>query len=160
MGICGLARDPKTLCKLHKDQQLTIKINENIYYAPIKMLYQTFHDKDVYVFSNGEWLPGQIVGGNYPQELCIINDSLICARDTWIQCEDDLKPAGVISTLDTLKMNSHSVEKIVGFSNGGWDVTTINKYTMAEDEWLFGVLIYHPCQSYTLSNGVIIFNNI
>ena len=120
------------MCELYKDQLLTIQINGNEYYGPIKMLYTTFFDKIINVFYAGKWYPAKIIGEASEKEMYIVgNDELTCSFDLVKRLNPDL-----------------DIDKL------------IYRKTNIKSDWLFGVEFVDNSNKYfTLTNGMIIPSN-
>ena len=114
------------MCELYKSQQITIRINGNIYYGPIKRMYQTFYDKWIEVPYLDKWFPAKIIGTASEKEIYIVgNDDVWCSFDLVKQINPELNP----NKINFLKTNLRS-------------------------DWLFGIEFQDPSISFfTLKNG-------
>lgn len=159
MSIWGLDLDEFNLCILHKAQQLMFSVNDHPYYASMKMIYQTYYNKDIKVFTGEkEWVTAKIVGRPCNENLIRINKSLICSGNTLIACEDGYKPAKLLSSLDKIRMpiTPHWSGPTFLSKDRLDDVTDISGVEPLEDDWLFGLRFFGPNNSYTLKNGMIV----
>ena len=159
MSICGLDVDESKLCILHKDQMIIFSVNNQIYYASMKMIYKTFHGKDIKVFTaEKEWATAQIVGRPCTENLICINNSIICTEDALVLCEHEFIPARCISRLDKVRMvhDQHWSGPAFYSDDRFVDVGSISNVEPAEDEWLFGLKFFGPDSAYTLKNGMIV----
>ena len=151
--------DESKLCILHKAQQLIFSVNDHPYYASMKMIYQTYYGKDIKVFTGEkEWVTAKIVGRPYNENLLRINKSLICSGDTLIACEDEYKPAKLLSSLDKIRVpiDPHWSGPAFLLKDRLVDITDISDVEPLEDDWLFGLKFFGPNNSYTLKNGMIV----
>ena len=108
---------------------ITIRVNGNIYYGPIKRLYQTFYNKMIEVPFKDEWFYAKIIGEASEKEMYIVgNDALICSFDLVKQINPEL---------DTNKINYLK--------------------TNIKSDWLFGIEFQNPdITHFTLKNGMTI----
>lgn len=167
MSVCELLADESKLCILHKDQIIIFVVNGNMYYGSMKMIYQTFHDKNIHVFTaKKEWAPAQIVGRPCNETLIRINNSidnsLICAENTVVLCEQGFKPVKLLSKFDKIGMPIFPHWESPAFLPDAKinlvDITylSITDFEPAEDDWLFGIKFLGPDNSYTLKNGIVV----
>ncbi len=168
MSICELAVDESKLCILYKDQIIIFAVNDNMYCASMKMIYQTFHGKNIKVFTaDREWVPAQIVGRPCNEKLICINssidNSLICAENTVVLCEHGFTPVKLLSTFDKICMPFTPHWESPAFLPKDAKIKlvdntklSITEFEPAEDDWLFGIKFLGPANTYTLKNGMIV----
>ena len=120
-----------SLCELYKDQQITIKVKDNIFYGPIKKMYQTFYDKIIKVPYQDKWYDAKIIGRASEKEIYCLNGNLYC-------------------TMDLFKDNKIQIDS---------DSVSFKKTENVSD-WLFGIEFEDSSnQYYTLTNGITISAN-
>lgn len=170
------------MCELYKDTLITIRVNGNIFYGPIKRLWQTYFNKVIEVFYNGEWFPAKIIGEASEKELIEVNDNLICSIDLKLKTPtgyrkiseiveeinnaqesrrdkliDPLLNHNELYNIGSLSINTHSCKRIASLSDGiPWYLGEIELLDEKSD-WLFGIeFINQNNQYYTLTNGFIV----
>lgn len=114
------------MCEFYKSQEIQFRINGNIYYGPIKRIYQTFYDKWIEVPYLDNWVSAKIIGIASKKNIYIVgNDEILCSFDLVKLINPEL---------DTNKIN-------------------YNKTNIVSD-WLFGIEFQDPSNKYiTLRNG-------
>ena len=145
-------------CCFDGRQEVTIRTNGHIYNAPFKRMYQTFHDREVEVYFNGEWQPARLTALNekHPTFQVVTEQgrSMIATEDhihlttegekkTW-----ELKPGMV------LQIETHPMDKINTNSTGVDTITQVDRVDQ-EDDWVFCVEVQNKDNPYfCLSNGI------
>ena len=173
------------MCNLYKSEMITIRVNGNIYYAPIKQIYQTFHNKKIEVFYDGNWYAAKIIGEASEKDLVKISDSLICSLNLKIKTptgskeiidfinsfnnaekplhrsipitEDPIENYGEIYKLSEICLNTSECKTIGTFNQDTKYYLGNIEFLEEKSDWLFGVEFEDPNnQYYTLTNGFII----
>ena len=151
------------MCELYKDTLITIRINRNIFYGPIKRMWQTYHDKVIEVFYNGEWFPAKIIAEESSKDIFKINDTLQCSLylklktpngdKTIYELEDGVLDANPEPNAFDLCVNIYDINSIAIPDNRYIKLET----KFEKSDWLFGIEFTDPNnQYYTLTNGYIV----
>lgn len=155
-----------SLCELYKDTHITIRSSTgNIYYGPIKKIYQTFYDKILEIFYNGKWYSVKIVGIPSEKRMFKINNDFVCSADLLLKSGETDISVGDLSIGDIVDGNTHQIKNIKSTS-GKIKITSIRELDVTS-EWLFGIEFWSPInipndekenhnKYLTLTNGIII----
>ena len=154
------------MCELYKDTFITIRVNGNIFYGPIKRMWQTFYDKVIEVFYNGEWFPAKIIGKDSKKDLIKITERFICSPDLKIKATEvygDKTMSELFVETVTLELNRRvaSIPTNVIRCFEHEDVVHLGHIQDLlideKSDWLFGIQFEDSNnQYYTLTDGFII----
>ena len=151
------------MCELYKNQLITIRVTSgNIFYGPMKVMYQTFYDRVIEVFYNGEWFPAKIIGKASVKEMYQVNRNLTCSADLKLKT-----PSGIKDINNFLSDMNTDIRKICLNTNECRKITSVNldhdehiddiEFLNEKSDWLFGVKFEDPKnQYYTLTDGYIV----
>lgn len=142
-------------CELYKDTQITFRVYGNIYTAGMKMVYQTFNNKVIEVFYDGEWYPAKVIGKPSERKMIRVNNDLLCSFDLLIKTNNGKKFVKDLQHDDVIEINSVKMDKISYNTNRNTTLST--EITDIESSWLFGVEFLDDSNIYyTITNGMII----
>lgn len=148
------------MCNLYKDTFITIRVNGNIFYGPIKMMWQTFHDKVIEVFYDGKWFPAKIIGETSEKSLIKIRDHFICSFDLKLKTPSgDIQVSKTLNKIFKISFNDNLCESISSSKKGEqyYFGYTNDKIIDEKSDWLFGIEFEDPNnQYYTLTDGFIV----
>jgi len=145
-------------CCFDATQEVTIRVNSNIYRGAFKIMYQTFHDKTIQVYYNGEWKNAKLTAlqEKHPIFEIVTEDGRVLrATDDHIhltttgeykswQLEVGMKLMVETNDMDKINTNLYGYDKII----------SINRVDQVED-WVFCVEMEDKDHPYfTLTNGI------
>lgn len=147
-------------CCFDATQEVTLRFNKNIYRGAFKLMYQTFHDKPIEVYYNGEWKAARLTAlkEKHPIfEIVTEEGRVLRATDDHIHLTTDgeykswqLK-VGMKLKLEPTKMDK--IKATLGTSNYD-EIISVHRVDQVDD-WVFCVEMEDKNRPFfTLSNGI------
>lgn len=147
-------------CHLYKNTNITFRVNgTTIFYGPIKIIYQYYHDRLIELFYNGQWYSAHVVGEANESKIIKVSDTFI--SDAILKIKT---PSGDISLGDIIEdktieicYNTIPCEKIESKDPDGHFYLGDTEDLEEKSGWLFGIE-FEDSQNkyYTLTNGLIV----
>ena len=146
-------------CCFSANQEATIRQGGNIYTGTFKRLYQTFKEKPIEVFYEGEWKPAKLTAlqETHPMFRIVLESSrVLTATDDHIHLTTNRgeRKSWELVVGDSLKVETHECAKIDSDKSGSDTIVEIERVDQA-GEWVFCVHLDDTTIPYfTLANGV------